>query len=65
MRAADAPLTTAEIVVTMLAARGVAGEATKKQRQQLQGAVQTALRNYQGKGVQIAGPELPMRWILA
>lgn len=30
----------------------------------LQAMMQTALRNYEGKGVALAGPELPMRWIL-
>lgn len=65
MRNASEPLTVAEIVDRMLAAKGVASARTDQVRG-LQSAVLASLRNRQGKGrVQIADNRIPARWMLA
>jgi hypothetical protein len=65
MRSASEPLTVAEIVDRMLAAKGVASAQTDQIRG-LQSAVLASLRNRQGKGrVQMADNRVPARWILA
>jgi hypothetical protein len=65
MRGASGPLTVAEIVDHMLAAKGVASARTDQVRG-LQSAVLSSLRNRQGKGrVQMADNRVPARWMLA
>jgi hypothetical protein len=65
MRAATEPLTVAQIVDRMLAAKGVASARTDQIRG-LQSAVLASLRNREGKGrVRIADNRIPTRWILA
>jgi hypothetical protein len=50
LRAAQGPLTTREVVVAMLEARGLF-EPTTKQVRDLYGGVQSSLRNWNGKTV--------------
>jgi hypothetical protein len=65
LRAATAPLTVAEIVDRMLAAKGVASARTDQVRG-LQSAVLASLRNREGKGrVRVADSRVPTRWALA
>jgi hypothetical protein len=65
MRSAPEPLTVAEIVDRMLAAKGVASARTDQIRG-LQSAVLASLRNREGKGrVQIVDNRIPARWMLA
>jgi hypothetical protein len=65
MRGATEPLTVAQIVDRMLAAKGVK-VARADQVRGLQSAVLASLRNREGKGrVQIADNRIPARWMLA
>lgn len=65
MRAASEPLTVAQIVDRMLAAKGVT-TARSDQIRGLQSAVLSSLRNREGKGrVQMADNRIPARWMLA
>jgi hypothetical protein len=65
MRATSEPLTVAEIVDRMLAAKGVTN-ARMDQIRGLQSAVLASLRNREGKGrVQITDDRTPARWQLA
>jgi hypothetical protein len=65
MRTASEPLTVAQIVDRMLAAKGVAS-ARSDQIRGLQSAVLSSLRNREGKGrVQMADNRIPARWMLA
>ena len=61
LSASHEPLTTREIVVAMLQAKGVS-EPTAKQVRDLYGGVQSSLRNCAGKSVVRVGEGLPMRW---
>jgi hypothetical protein len=63
LRAASEPLTSREVVLAMLAAKGVASPTTKQIRD-LYGGVQSSLRNYEGKSVERVGEGMPMRWRL-
>jgi len=64
MKRATEPLTVAEIVDRMLAAKGVTS-ARMDQIRGLQSAVLASLRNREGKGrVQIADNHIPARWHL-
>jgi hypothetical protein len=65
MRATSEPLTVAEIVDRMLAAKRVT-DARMDQVRGLQCAVLASLRNREGKGrVQLADNRIPARWTLA
>jgi hypothetical protein len=65
MRAASDPLTVAQIVDRMLAAKRVAS-ARADQIRGLQSAVLASLQNRKGKGrVRLADERIPMRWTLA
>jgi hypothetical protein len=65
MRATSDPLTVAQIVDRMLAAKGVAS-AKADQIRGMQSAVLASLQNRKGKGrVRLADNRIPMRWILA
>jgi len=65
MRAATEPLTVAEIVDRMLAAKGVAS-AKIGQVRGMQSAVLASLQNRKGEGrVRLADDRVPMRWTLA
>jgi hypothetical protein len=61
LRAAKEPLTTREVVLAMLDAKGLS-EPTTKQVHDLYGAVQSSLRNCNGKSVVRVGERVPMRW---
>jgi len=61
LRAAKEPLTTREVVLAMLQAKGLS-EPTTRQVQDLYGAVQSSLRNCNGKSVVRVGERVPMRW---
>jgi hypothetical protein len=61
LRVAHEPLTTREVVLAMLRARGLS-EPTTKQVRDLYGAVQSSLRNCNGKSVVRIGDRVPMRW---
>jgi len=63
LRAATGPLTSREIVLAMLAAKGVAAPSMKQVRD-LYGGVQSSMRNYQGESVERVGEGMPMRWKL-
>src|ERR1700676_713546 len=64
MKRATEPLTVAEIVDRMLAAKGVTS-ARSDQIRGMQSAVLASLRNREGKGrVQIADNRIPARWQL-
>jgi hypothetical protein len=64
MRTATEPLTVAEIVDRMLAAKGVAS-ARAGQIRGMQSAVLASLQNRKGKGrVRLADDRIPMRWTL-
>ena len=64
MRASAEPLTVAQIVDRMLAAKGVAS-ARSDQIRGMQSAVLASLRNREGKGsVSLADNRLPARWTL-
>jgi hypothetical protein len=63
LRAAQGPLTTREVVVAMLQARGLF-EPTTKQVRDLYGGVQSSLRNRNGKTVVRVGDGVPMRWLV-
>jgi hypothetical protein len=65
MRGTGEPLTIAEIVDRMLAAKGIVN-ARIDQIRGLQSAVLASLRNREGKGrVQIADSRIPARWTLS
>jgi hypothetical protein len=65
MRGTTEPLTVAEIVDRMLAAKGVPSARTDQIRG-LQSAVLASLQNRKGKGrVRLADDRIPMRWTLA
>jgi hypothetical protein len=65
MKRATEPLTVAEIVDRMLAAKGVPS-ARSDQIRGMQSAVLASLRNREGKGrVQIADNRIPARWTLS
>jgi hypothetical protein len=61
LRTAEEPLTTREVVLAMLQARGLS-EPTAKQVRELYGGVQSFLRNCCGKSVVRVGERVPMRW---
>ncbi len=61
MRATSEPLTVAEIVDRMLAAKGVTN-ARMDQIRGLQSAVLASLRNREGKGIQTVDGAVPARW---
>jgi hypothetical protein len=63
LRTADKPLTTREVVLRMLAAKGVTN-ASGKQIHDLFGGVQAALRTYKGATVSNSG-QSPARWATA
>jgi hypothetical protein len=63
LRAANRPLTTREVIVAMLQARGLF-EPTTKQVRDLYGGVQSSLRNWNGKSVVRVGDGVPMRWLV-
>jgi hypothetical protein len=64
MRGASDPLTVAEIVDRMIAAKGVTSARTGQVRG-MQSAVLASLRNREGKGrVQTVGEGIPTRWKL-
>ena len=64
LRGTSEPLTVAQIVDRMLAAKGVASARTDQIRG-LQSAVLASLRNRKGKGrVWMADNRIPMRWTL-
>jgi hypothetical protein len=65
MRASTEPLTVAQIVDRMLAAKGVS-TARPDQIRGLQSAILASLQNRKGKGrVRLADDRVPMRWVLA
>jgi len=65
MRASAEPLTVAQIVDRMLAAKGVAS-ARSDQIRGMQSAVLASLQNRRGKGrVRLADGRVPMRWVLS
>jgi hypothetical protein len=61
LRTAEEPLTTREVVLAMLQARGLS-EPTSKQVRDLYGGLQSSLRNCNGKSVVRVGERVPMRW---
>jgi hypothetical protein len=61
LRTTEEPLTTREVVLAMLKARGLS-EPTSKQVGDLYGGVQSSLRNCNGKSVVRIGERVPMRW---
>jgi hypothetical protein len=61
LRKATAPLTAREIVLAMLAAKGVT-DATPKQIRDLVCGVQSSLANHVGKTVERLGEGMPKRW---
>ena len=63
LRTAEEPLTTREVVLGMLQARGVS-EPTTKQVRDLYGSVQSSLRNRSGKSVMRIDERVPMRWFV-
>jgi hypothetical protein len=63
LRTAQEPLTTREVVLGMLQARGVS-EPTTKQVRDLYGSVQSSLRNRSGKSVMRIDERVPMRWFV-
>jgi|SRR5258706_4571098 hypothetical protein len=63
LRKTAAPLTAREIVAAMLRAKGVA-ELPHRQRRSLSSAVQSSLRNNEGKTVERVGEGVPRRWLL-
>jgi len=63
LRTAEEPLTTREVVLAMLQARGVCQPTTKEVRA-LYGAVQSSLRNCNGKSVMRVDERVPMRWFV-
>jgi hypothetical protein len=64
LRVAAGPLTTREIVLAMLATKGVT-DAGPKAIRDLGGAVQSSLRNHKGGNVVTVGGGYPERWIVA
>jgi hypothetical protein len=64
LRKAGKPLTTREVVLAMLAAKGVT-DASPKATRDLGGAVQSALRNHKGRNVIAIGDTYPERWSIA
>ena len=64
LRAAAGPLTAREIVLAMLATKGVT-DAGPKAIRDLGGAVQSSLRNHKGGNVVTVGGGYPERWIVA
>jgi len=64
LRTATGPLTTREIVLAMLKAKGIK-EPSSKQVRDLYGGVQSSLRNNDGKAVARVGEGIPMRWKLS
>jgi hypothetical protein len=63
LRQSQKPMRTREITECMLAARGIAG-ADPKAVSNLSGSVLASLRNYEGKGVFMAGEGTPAKWRL-
>jgi hypothetical protein len=63
LRRADGPLTTREIAVAMLRAKGVSQPGLKQLRD-LYGGIQSSMRNYEGKSVERVGEGMPRRWRL-
>jgi hypothetical protein len=61
LRAAGKPLASREIVVRMLAAKGVT-DAKPKAVRDLAGAVLASLRNHKGSSVIAVGEGMPARW---
>jgi hypothetical protein len=64
LRKAAAPLTAQEIVAAMLRVKGVA-ELPHGQLRSLSSAVQSSLRNNEGKTVERIGDGVPRRWKIA
>ena len=64
LRAASKPLTSREIVVRMLVAKGVT-DAKQKPIRDLAGAVLASLRNHKGGTVRQVGTGMPARWAVA
>jgi hypothetical protein len=64
LRTAEKPLTAREITWRMLTAKGVSKPDVKAARD-LTGAVQSSLRNHDGKSVETVGEGMPARWKLA
>lgn len=63
LRTADRPLTAREVTTRMLEAKGVK-EPPAKPLRDLTGAVQSSLRNHEGRGVTVVGQGMPARWRL-
>lgn len=63
LRTAERPMTAREVTDRMLVAKGVQEPASKAVRD-LVGAVQSSLRNHDGKSVQTVGEGMPARWRL-
>jgi hypothetical protein len=61
LRKATEPLTAREIVLAMLAAKGIA-EATPKQIRDVVCGVQSSLANHAGRSVDRLGEGMPKRW---
>lgn len=63
LRIATKPLTARELVIAMLAAKGVQNPPAARVRS-LRGGVTNSLRNNEGKTVERVGEGMPMRWRL-
>lgn len=63
LRVAEKPLTTSEIIDRMLAAKGVTNPDRKAARD-LIGAVNSSLKNHEGKSVAAVDATMPARWQL-
>jgi hypothetical protein len=61
LRTAEEPLTTREVILAMLRAKGLP-EPTTKQVRALYRGVQSSLRSCNGKSVVRVGEQVPMRW---
>jgi hypothetical protein len=64
LRGATGPLTTKDICLQLLAAKGTA-EPTREQVRDMIGAVHRSLVNHEGKPVAKVGDGIPARWVLA
>jgi hypothetical protein len=62
LRTAQGPMTSREIVVALLASKGVT--ATREQSRNLEAGIRSSLDNHEGKGVVRVGEGMPARWQL-
>jgi hypothetical protein len=63
LRKAPEPMTTRELVLALLASKGIP-EPSQKQIRGLFGGLQASLRNNEGRGVVRVGEGMPARWRL-